>query len=83
MNLVFIYMYISTSAIDTKIKSGGTNMTNKKLEDMDNQIEKVRNQLNVLAKEKPLSDPKVFETSQLLDVLLNEYERLKNKNHES
>ncbi|QNK87772.1 aspartyl-phosphate phosphatase Spo0E family protein [Sporosarcina sp. resist] len=53
-------------------------MTNKKLEDMDNQIEKVRKQLNDLAKEKPLSDPKVVETSQLLDLLLNEYERLKN-----
>ena len=54
-------------------------MTNKKLEDMDNQIEKVRKQLNELAKEKSLSDPKVVETSQLLDLLLNEYERLKNK----
>jgi len=54
-------------------------MTNKKIEDMDNQIEIVRKQLNELAKEKPLSDPKIFETSQLLDLLLNEYERLKNK----
>ena len=54
-------------------------MTNKKLEDMDNQIEKGRKQINELAKEKPLSDPKVVETSQLLDLLLNEYERLKNK----
>ena len=54
-------------------------MTNKKLEDMDNQIETVRKQLNKLAKEKALSDPKVVETSQLLDLLLNEYERLKNK----
>jgi len=52
-------------------------MTNKKLEDINNQIEKARKQLNELAKEKPLSDPKVVEISQLLDLLLNEYERLK------
>ncbi|MBE1554155.1 aspartyl-phosphate phosphatase Spo0E family protein [Sporosarcina limicola] len=54
-------------------------MTDKKLEDINNQIENLRKRLNELAKEKPLSDPKVIETSQLLDVLLNEYERLKNK----
>lgn len=54
-------------------------MTNKKLEDINIQIEKLRNQLNELAKEKPLSDPRVVETSQQLDVLLNEFERLNNK----
>ena len=54
-------------------------MTDKKLEDINNQIEKLRKKLYELAKEKPLSDPKIVETSQFLDLLLNEYERLKNK----
>ena len=44
---------------------------------MNNQIEKARKQLNELAKEKPLSDPKVVKKSKFLDLLLNEYERLK------
>jgi hypothetical protein len=70
-------MYVFSFVIDTKKKFRGGNMTDRKLEDINNQIEKVRTQLNELAKEKPLSDPKIVETSQLLDELLNEYERLK------
>lgn len=70
-------MYVFSSVIDTKNKFRGGNMIDKKLEDINNQIEKVRKQLNELAKEKPLTDPKIVETSQLLDELLNQYERLK------
>lgn len=53
-------------------------MSNNKIDDIKNQIEKLRKQLYELAKEKSLSDPEVVETSQRLDDLLNEYERLKN-----
>ena len=54
-------------------------MNNNKLEELHHQIEKLRKKLNDLSKHKPLTDPEVIETSQMLDELLNEYERLKNK----
>ena len=53
-------------------------MSNNKLEDLNQQIEKLRKHLNELGKVKSLSDPEVVDTSQKLDDLLNEYERLKN-----
>ncbi|MGG3450493.1 aspartyl-phosphate phosphatase Spo0E family protein [Domibacillus aminovorans] len=53
-------------------------MSDHKLKDTNTQIEKLRTHLNELTKEKSLSDPEVVETSQMLDALLNEYDRLKN-----
>ncbi|MDQ0174600.1 aspartyl-phosphate phosphatase Spo0E family protein [Bacillus chungangensis] len=53
-------------------------MSNNKLEDLSRKIEKLRKQLNELGKVKSLYDPEVVDTSQKLDELLNEYERLKN-----
>lgn len=55
-------------------------MFDKKTEELMNQIENVRKQLNDLSKEKTLSAPEVIEISQKLDTLLNEFECLKNKN---
>ncbi|MBS4196460.1 Spo0E family sporulation regulatory protein-aspartic acid phosphatase [Lederbergia citri] len=39
-------------------------------------MQNLRKQLNELAKAKLLSDPEVIETSQKLDALLNDFERL-------
>ncbi|WP_018392604.1 MULTISPECIES: aspartyl-phosphate phosphatase Spo0E family protein [Bacillaceae] len=53
-------------------------MSDNKLKGINTQIEKLRTYLNELTKEKSLSDPEVVETSQMLDALLNEYDRLNN-----
>ncbi|MBD8007282.1 aspartyl-phosphate phosphatase Spo0E family protein [Bacillus norwichensis] len=49
---------------------------NSNLNELSQQIQNLRKHLNELAKSKQLSDPKVIETSQKLDELLNEFERL-------
>lgn len=43
------------------------------------QIEKLRRDLNELAKNKDLFDPEVVAASQILDAVLNEYDRLLKK----
>ncbi|GIN92158.1 hypothetical protein J22TS1_32090 [Siminovitchia terrae] len=49
---------------------------NNNIKELSQQIQDLRKHLNELAKAKLLSDPKVIETSQKLDALLNEFERL-------
>ncbi|MCJ8007313.1 Spo0E family sporulation regulatory protein-aspartic acid phosphatase [Lederbergia wuyishanensis] len=51
-------------------------MKNKQIEELSQQIQHLRKQLNELAKAKVLSDPEVIETSQKLDGLLNDFELL-------
>ncbi|BAU28239.1 Spo0E like sporulation regulatory protein [Aneurinibacillus soli] len=46
------------------------------IEELLKQIEELRRTLNSLATEKSLSDPEVLTASQMLDALLNEYEKL-------
>lgn len=43
---------------------------------LEKQIQDLRARIRELAKDKALSDPKIVETSQKLDELLMEYERL-------
>ncbi len=54
-------------------------MSHRNKQDLLKQIEKLRKQMNDLAKEKPLTDPEIIKISQHLDLLLNDYEYLKNK----
>ena len=46
------------------------------LEDVLKSIETLRSKLNKIAKEKNLTDLEVVSASQMLDVLLNEYQKL-------
>ena len=50
---------------------------NNQLEVLSNDIQRLKKKLNELVKTKELTDPEVIEISQKLDVLLDEYDRLK------
>lgn len=67
-------MYIFPFVTKTE-KNLEENMNNN-IKELSQQIQDLRKHLNELAKAKLLSDPKVIETSQKLDALLNEFERL-------
>ena len=49
------------------------------LEDVLKSIEELRNKLNKLKTGVKLTDPEVVSSSQMLDALLNEYQKLMNK----
>lgn len=53
---------------------------NIQLKNLLRDIERLKKELNELGKVKKLTDPEVVQLSQKLDVLLNEYERLKKSN---
>ncbi len=67
-----MYIFSFVTKTDKKMEE---NM-NSNLNELSQQIQNLRKHLNELAKSKQLSDPKVIETSQKLDELLNEFERL-------
>ena len=46
------------------------------LEEVLKSIEELRNKLNKIAEGRKLTDPEVVSASQMLDVLLNEYQKL-------
>lgn len=50
---------------------------NNQLEVLSNDIERLKKKLNELVETKELTDPEIVEISQKLDVLLDEYDRLK------
>jgi len=50
---------------------------NNQLEVLSNDIQRLKKKLNELVETKELTDPEVIEISQKLDVLLDEYDRLK------
>lgn len=50
---------------------------NNQLEVLSNDIQRLKKKLNELVETKELTDPEVIEISQKLDILLDEYDRLK------
>lgn len=46
------------------------------LQEILKKIEEIRTELNQIAEGKPLTDPEVVSVSQLLDGLLNEYQKM-------
>lgn len=55
----------------------------KELDNLLQQIERLRQDLHALIADKSLTDPEVVSASQMLDAVLNEYERFLSKRNKS